>query len=323
MGPRSVFLIVVTDIDGTLLDHDTYSFAAAKPALTLLRREGVPLILCSSKTRAEIEILQRELGIAHPFVSENGGALFVPVDYFPFRLPGARRVNGYHAIEFGRPYEEVVNELHRLAAALGVTVTGFSDMSDGEIASTCHLPAERARLAKLREYDEPFSVAGGDPALRLRLCRCLEDAGLHCTTGGRFDHVTGAADKAVAIGLLRMLYRRALASAPDGGSAVRGVAQEGGFWQPEIRRRRIVTVALGDAPNDVALLREVEIPVIVRSVDARQTEHLIVQVPYARVSRGRGASGWSETVQEVVRSVLSRNQDAGIVQEPGTQIEGA
>ena len=43
-------LLVITDLDGTLLDHATYSWAAATPALDLLRTSEAGLILASSKT---------------------------------------------------------------------------------------------------------------------------------------------------------------------------------------------------------------------------------------------------------------------------------
>ncbi|MFQ5696467.1 MAG: mannosyl-3-phosphoglycerate phosphatase, partial [Terriglobia bacterium] len=47
-------LIVFTDLDATLLDHQTYSWAAAEPALRRLRLLGIPLVFCTSKTRAEV-----------------------------------------------------------------------------------------------------------------------------------------------------------------------------------------------------------------------------------------------------------------------------
>ncbi len=49
--------LVATDLDGTLLDRETYDFAPARPALDALRERGVPLVLVSSKTRAEMEPL--------------------------------------------------------------------------------------------------------------------------------------------------------------------------------------------------------------------------------------------------------------------------
>ena len=47
-------LIVFTDLDGTLLDHDDYSFEAARPALAKLETLNIPVILTTSKTATEV-----------------------------------------------------------------------------------------------------------------------------------------------------------------------------------------------------------------------------------------------------------------------------
>ena len=44
---------VVTDLDGTLLDH-AYDWSAAKPALRWLKQIGVAVIPCTSKTAEEV-----------------------------------------------------------------------------------------------------------------------------------------------------------------------------------------------------------------------------------------------------------------------------
>jgi len=79
-------LVIFTDLDGTLLGRETYSFEPAQPALQLIKHKGIPLILSSSKTRAEIELYRKKLENDHPFISENGGAVFIPKDYFPFTI---------------------------------------------------------------------------------------------------------------------------------------------------------------------------------------------------------------------------------------------
>ncbi len=55
-------LVIFTDLDGTLLDRDTYSFEPALPALRLIRQKDIPLVLSSSKTRAEIEFYRERIG---------------------------------------------------------------------------------------------------------------------------------------------------------------------------------------------------------------------------------------------------------------------
>lgn len=271
-------LTVFTDLDGTLLDHETYSFAAAAPALDLLSREAIPLVLCSSKTRAEIELLQADLRLRHPFISENGGALFLPRGYFPFSVAEARPFAGYEVVEFGVPYYRLVETLQRVAGRLGVPVTGFSQMSVEEVARDCRLPMLEARLAKFREYDEPFRILDSRPAARSRLFQALHGAGLRCTRGGRYHHVTGVADKGLAVRTLRSLYGRA--------------------WG------KVVSIGLGDSLNDLSLLQEVDFPIVVLNPAAGATTRLLSKVPGARLTRAPGPRGWNEAVLEVVGSAL-------------------
>jgi mannosyl-3-phosphoglycerate phosphatase len=276
MTKRTV-VVVFTDLDGTLLDHHSYSFEAAGGALARIRQCGVPLVLCSSKTRHEIEAVRARLANADPFISENGAAVFIPRGYFPFVVPGARGRDGYLVLEYGRPYPEVVDLLHRTATRLNVAVVGFSDMSVREVAAACGLPAKDARLAKYREYDEPFRTLTGGPAARGRLVRALRRTGLCCVRGGRFDHVTGCADKGTSVAALRALYGRL--------------------------HRRLVTVGLGDSLNDLPMLQAVDVPVVVRNPAAGATAQLRRKVAHARVTRSHGPAGWAEAVTEILAEV--------------------
>ena len=79
-------LIIFTDLDGTLLDHKTYAATKARQALLCLKKNNIPLIICTSKTRPEIEFYRQKLRISHPFIAENGGAIFIPKGYFSFKF---------------------------------------------------------------------------------------------------------------------------------------------------------------------------------------------------------------------------------------------
>jgi mannosyl-3-phosphoglycerate phosphatase len=90
-------LVLITDLDGTLLDAN-YSCEAAFPALDLLKRLHIPLVLCTSKTRAEVEAVRHQLGNRDPFIVENGGALYVPDGCLPFDLNTPTRRGAYAVI---------------------------------------------------------------------------------------------------------------------------------------------------------------------------------------------------------------------------------
>ena len=77
---------VFSDLDGTLLDHDTYGYEPARPALDLISSKKIPLILCSSKTRAEMTGIRQQLKLEDPFIVENGGAVYIPRKTFRSRI---------------------------------------------------------------------------------------------------------------------------------------------------------------------------------------------------------------------------------------------
>lgn len=256
--------MVFSDLDGTLLDAQTYEFRAAMPALQQLRQAGIPLVLVSSKTRAELEYWRALLGNNHPFVVENGGAVFVPQRYFPFPLAGAVQRDPYEVVELGRAYRELAAALDAAAAETGTQARAFHSMSVAEISRLTGLPRELARLARQREYDEPFQIASGEPAA---LLRALEKRGLRWSLGGRFYHLTGDHDKARAVAILIEAYRRA--------------------------HGNIRTVGLGDSWNDIEFLRLTEVPIFLGTHPARQVK---AALPGARIPPCAGPAGWNQAV---------------------------
>ena len=65
---------VVTDLDGTLLDH-TYDWTPAEPALRWLQQRGIPVIPCTSKTAEEVCEFRAAAKLSDPYIVENGGAI--------------------------------------------------------------------------------------------------------------------------------------------------------------------------------------------------------------------------------------------------------
>ncbi|MCI0354217.1 MAG: HAD-IIB family hydrolase, partial [Acidobacteria bacterium] len=127
-NPRPVHWVLFTDLDGTLLDPGSYSWKPAQEALAELAHRQVPLVFCSSKTIAEVEALRRELLNSHPFVTENGGGVFVPKQYFDVRIPQGFPRGDYLCLELAQPYGRIINELESIAAEAGVEVVGFHQM---------------------------------------------------------------------------------------------------------------------------------------------------------------------------------------------------
>ncbi len=256
-------LLVATDLDSCLLD-ESYRHDAAEPALAALRRAGVPVVLASSKTRAEMLPLWQELGIRAPFIVENGGALVMSED------PGDPRVRlegELFVLPLGVPRQRLVAELPGIGSESASRLVGFAEMTLERIAALTGLAPAAAQAAAEREYDEPFLCEEGD---LVRVQAAAERRGLRVTRGGRFLHLCGPVDKGQALKeLLGILERQG---------------------------RRYLSVGFGDSPNDLGLLRAVDRPIVVPRPDGVPDPVLSAELPGAEQAPDPGPVGWNAAV---------------------------
>jgi mannosyl-3-phosphoglycerate phosphatase len=262
-------LIIFTDLDGTLLDHYTYSFEKALPALTLLKEKNIPLVICSSKTRKEIEHYRRKLDNHHPFISENGGGIFIPKSYFKFGVWssefGVKEEKDYYIISLGAKYSDLRKALLELHSE-GFNIKGFGDMTAEELADIANMSIDEARMAKERDFDEPF-VFKGDERQSRRLLKAIKDKGFSHTQGC-FYHILGDSDKGKAVSTLVDLYRKKFGE--------------------------IMTAAIGDSPNDIPMLKRVDYPVIVQKPDGSYDSR--IDIPDLIRAEGIGPEGWNKAI---------------------------
>jgi mannosyl-3-phosphoglycerate phosphatase len=270
-SPRKTVLF--SDLDGTLLHPLTYSFDPARPALDLIKERKIPLVLVSSKTRAELEAWRVRLGNDHPFVSENGGGIFIPGGYFPFPAGGSARAP-YEVITLGMPYEEVRRCFAELRTKLGASVRGFGDMSVDEVQELTGLAREEAELAMHRDFDEPFIFAG---KIDYRFLQAIEGRGLRWTRG-RIFHIMGDHHKGRAVTMLSRLYEQ--------------------HFGP------ITTIGIGDNLNDLPFLLTVDRPVLVQKLSDPPDEK--VRIPGLVRTKGVGPQGWNEAVLQLLGTIASQ-----------------
>lgn len=259
-------LIIFTDLDGTLLDHSTYSFDAAREALDRVKKAGIPLILCSSKTRAEIEIWRERLNNNDPFISENGGAVFISNNLVPVKNKYIER-DGYRVIELGIHYPKLIAQFKTLKNRFGNRVRGFSEMALDEVINLTGLPQREAVLAKQREYTEPF-VFDGDKNEERELKKNIKNLNLNLTKGGRFFHLLGDNDKGKAVNIIAEMYKET---------------------HPELK-----TVALGDSFNDLPMLQAADIPILVQKPGGVYDRQ--IDLPNLSRAPGVGPIGWNKAL---------------------------
>jgi mannosyl-3-phosphoglycerate phosphatase len=269
-------VLVFTDMDGTLLDHDTYSFEAAQPALTRCRQLKIPVIPVTSKTRAEVIPLMTALGLDGPFIVENGAGVYVPAGYFKHQPTGTYAVDNFWCYSQVPPRSKWLDLLDALASEFPGDFTHFDKMGVAGIQTATNLSLEAAMLAQQRDFGEPVQWLG-ETARQEQFIAACQAQGARILKGGRFLHVAGPIDKGVAVNWLCDVFR-------------------GAGWSS------LQTIGLGDSHNDVAMLETVDFPVFVRGVNS---DNLTLKRSMENVccTEQRGPAGWQVAVTALLDSL--------------------
>ena len=262
--------VLFTDLDGTLLDLYDYSYDVALPTLEVLKKRNIPVVFCTAKTFAENEYYQKELGIEDPFIVDNGGAIFIPDNYFSFGFECKKRGN-YCVVELGASYAELRKALKEIREETGFKITGFGDMTAEDVAANANLSVEKAKLAKAKEYNESF-IFDEPKEKEAILFEKIREKGFNSTHGGRYYNIHGKnADKGKAVKILTELFEK--------------------------EYEEVKTIGVGDSKNDIPMLKAVEQPAIVKN---KKGAWLDISLPNLYKARGEGPEGWVEVVEKFI-----------------------
>lgn len=242
--------LVVTDLDGTLLEPNGQLVPEAAAALSQLRTHRVPFCPVTSKTAAELHQLAPLVG---PWVAAGveNGAGWVDGNGELCLLPEAVS------------WTELLSLATHLRQATGVPLRTLPELSDQELVALTGLPPAQLPAMRNRQATCPLVV---DPSFEAMLRRALPP-GFALLRGNRFFHLQGNHNKASVLPALL-----AVCGHPCG-----------------------PTVALGDAPNDAALLQRADIAVVVPGSHGPCAE-LLQAVPQARVAPFPHGRGWAASI---------------------------
>ncbi|MGH1370778.1 MAG: HAD-IIB family hydrolase [Cellvibrionaceae bacterium] len=232
-------LLIYSDLDGTLLDHDSYDFSAAMPMLKRLNQCQIETVLCTSKTFLEVVHLREQLSNHDPFIVENGAAVYLPKARFSVPPAGATSVSSYWRYAFCPPRDHWLQLIDHNRLGFDHCFEQFSTMTRDRVVALTGLSDSEAERAQAREFGEPLHWLGSDEELT-EFCRTLVAQGASVLTGGRFVHICGQADKGAAMTWLTQLLE----------------TQSG---------QSKITIGLGDSQNDVAMLEACDYAVVVKS----------------------------------------------------------
>ncbi len=267
--------MLFTALENCLLDPRTDSCSAAEEAIAELERRLIPWVIFSGRTRAQLEPLRRKIGHRHPFVTENGGGLFLPQDYFNISVEGSRRAGGYQMVAVGTPYAQTCAALEEIAGEAGIQVASVAQMKLQETVQNLGLSTDEAHRARQREFEEQFFIAGASEKQTARFVELARQRGFTAQAGEPLWRFSGVPDAGRAARQLVKLYR----------AATRG---------------RLQVVAIGSSELDLSILAAANKQYMLER--PRKYRHEEPNAKSAQIEYGgaAGAANWAKQVLRVL-----------------------
>ena len=183
---------VVTDVDGTLMDH-SYDLTPAKETISNLQKLSIPVILCTSKTASEVKVIRKELNLKDPYIVENGAAIYGE---------SLENVNG--EIILGEKYAVLEEILNSISKDICYKLIPLNNLTDNEATELTGLKGKSLTLMRDRHWSMPF--LNPPDYLEDKVNICCERFKVKVFKGNRMSHLLSInSDKGKAINKLKSL----------------------------------------------------------------------------------------------------------------------
>ena len=217
---------VVSDVDGTLMDH-SYDLTPAKETIKTLQKLSIPVILCTSKTAAEVRVIRNELNLTDPYIVENGAAIYGE---------SLNRVNG--EIILGIKYEFLEEILNFISKEVNYKLTPLNNLTDQEATQLTGLKGNSLKLMRDRHWSMPF--LNPPSYLEEKINISCKKFNVDIFKGNRMSHL--------------------LSTNSNKGKAINALKEYSNLQNIEI-------IGLGDSPNDLPLLLNSDIRIVIPAND--------------------------------------------------------
>ena len=135
---------IVTDVDGSLMDH-SYDLSPAKETIKILQKLFITVVLCTSKTASEVKVIREELNLTDPYIVENGAAIYGE---------SLTKVNG--KIILGKKYKTLEEILNFISQEIDYKLIPLNNLTDEEATELTGLKGNSLILMRDRHWSMPF-----------------------------------------------------------------------------------------------------------------------------------------------------------------------
>lgn len=266
--------VIYTDLDGSLLELNTYDHQLAAPIVKKLSDRGTPVIFCSSKTLAEQQYYQELLDLHTPMIIENGAGVVIPRKFHPYfeDLPH-RIIDNYLLFSFTKGYNFILENLDRIRKELDLQLLGYHDLKTSEISELTGISVDDLERTTNRLFSETLLVGEFQAPKFQKLRQALFEVDLQCTPGSKFYTISGLSS--------------------NKGKAIRWLNTH----LMQINTKKFTTIGIGDSFNDLSMLAEVDRPFLVQKPDRSFAK---IEVRNLQRIENPGPIGWNEIIEQYI-----------------------
>jgi mannosyl-3-phosphoglycerate phosphatase len=264
--------VIFTDIDGTLLDSRYPDMNKMIELVEMTLQNGIHLIFCSSKTELEQNKIKSEVYLHEPYIVENGGATFIPLNYFEkTEITNSRISQNNYIIETGGSAVKIRTLLKQIKNKYDIDFTGVSDLSISELSKITHLSHEYASRMMDRKYSE--TIVQIDNMKFTDFAKIIEEEGLKIIPGNQYFDITLGNDKGTGVSILIDLFRKEYSN-------------------------NVVFFGIGDSRNDEPMLTLVDVPMLVQKFDGNWEN---LEFEKLEKINGIGSTGWEIALELILK----------------------
>ena len=256
-------LWVVSDVDGTLMDH-SYDLTPAKETIKTLQKLSIPVILCTSKTAAEVKVIRNELNLTDPYIVENGAAIYGE---------SLKKANG--EIILGKKYEFLEEILNLISKEIDYKLTPLNNLTDLEATQLTGLEGPSLNLMRDRHWSMPF--INPPSFLEEKINICSKKFKVDIFKGNRMSHL--------------------LSTNSNKGKAINTLKKYSNIKDIQI-------IGLGDSPNDLPLLLNSDFKIVIPGIDGPNLNLLdqLKNFEFTLASEPNGY-GWKNEINKLINKL--------------------
>ncbi len=263
--------LIFTDLDGTFLSNDDFSFGDNINLTKKLLNLGHHVIINSSKTFAEIYDLLSSNDLLLPIICETGGGIYLPQGQSDNNQSDHL---GYIPLFEAPKISNIQSDLSFVFNEFEGDFRFFDDLDKKDQENLSKLSGDGLILASKRVFTKLIVWESNMDRLE-EFTRTLKKYNVNMIKGARFCHLCSAFSKGKSMDILTSYYFN------------------------KYCKMTFKTIALGDSSNDQDMLIQADIPCIINSVGNNKINNEELLKKSMR-SSDPAPLGWQECLEKII-----------------------